>query len=165
MKTALVIANYDPAWPSLFAREADALGRAVPAFRALEHVGSTAVPGLAAAPTIDLVAAVDDPQSLDPDPVEGMGYAEARRVEEREPGRRFFWRGTPAFHLYHLHVVQHGGSLWARHLAFRDRLRADRALAERYAHHKRQLARQFGRDVEAYAEAKTSFIDAALTAP
>lgn len=159
-----VIANYDPSWPSLFRAEADALASAVPALRAVEHIGSTAVPGLSAAPTIDLLGAVDDPQALSPHPLEGMGYAEARAVDAREPGRRFFWRGTAAFPLYHLHVVQAGGSLWRRHLAFRDALRADRALAERYTHHRRALARQFADDAEAYAEAKTAFVDAVLRA-
>lgn len=163
MTEPLVIANYDPDWPRLFAREAESLAAAVPSIEAVEHIGSTAVPGLSARPTIDLLAGVRDVHAVAAHALEGMGYEEARRVGDREAGHRFFWRGTERFPLYHLHLVTAGGSLWRRHLAFRDRLRADRDLAERYTHHKLQLARHYAGDAEAYAEAKTAFIDAALS--
>ena len=162
MSTPLVIANYDPSWPSLFSQEAEALRSAVTDLTAIEHIGSTAVPGMAATPTIDLLGGVADVQALGASGLEGMGYAEVRRVGEREPGLRLFARGTAAFPLYHLHIVTSGGSLWRRHLVFRDRLRADRDLAERYAHHKRQIARQYTDSPEAYAEAKATFIEAVL---
>lgn len=159
----LVIANYNPEWPGLFEKEAEALRSAVPTLHAVEHIGSTAVPGMSARPTIDLLAGAADVHGVDARALEGMGYAEAHRVGDREPGRRFFWRGTDAFPLYHLHVVIEDGDLWRRHLAFRDRLRADPTFAERYAHHKRQLARQYADDPEVYAEAKSTFIEAALS--
>jgi GrpB-like predicted nucleotidyltransferase (UPF0157 family) len=154
--SAVVLANYNPEWPRQFEREAAALIEAVPAVRRVEHVGSTAVPGLAAQPTVDLLAGVDDPSALDAGPLEALGYAEVESA--REPDRRLFWKGTPTFRTYELEVVRECGARWERRLALRDRLRADLELAEHYAHHKRQLARQYADHPEAYAEAKTAFV-------
>lgn len=165
MSAPPVIADYDPAWPALFEREASAVRAAVEGVRRIEHVGSTAVPGMSARPTIDLLAGADDPAVLDADTLAGLGYTEVPDVRDRSPGRRLFWKGTPAFQTYHLHVVTGDGALWARALAFRDRLRADRDLAERYAHHKRQLARRYADRPDAYAVAKVTFIDTVLQDP
>ena len=153
---SLVIANYDPDWPLHFEREAEAV-RAVPAVRAVEHVGSTAVPGLAARPTIDLLVGVADPAAAPPEPFEALGYA-----EERAAPVRTFWKGSRTFRTYELVVVEAGGVEWDRRIALRDRLRADPAAAERYTHRKRELAREHKGDPAAYAEAKRAFIDTLL---
>ena len=152
----LVIADYDPAWPRLFERETLAVRTAVPTIPHVEHVGSTAVPGLSATPTVDLLAGTADPSALDADRLGALGYVETALPEA---DRRFFWKGTEAFQTYHLHLVYLDGPLWRRFLAFRDRLRADLALAERYDHHKRQALRRGG---DGYAEAKAAFIDGVL---
>lgn len=162
MSAPPVIADYDPAWPRLFEREAAVLLAAAEGVRRIEHVGSTAVPGMSARPTIDLLAGADDPAAVDADALAGLGYTEVADVRDRSPGRRLFWKGTPAFQTYHLHVVAADGALWARARAFRDRLRADRDLAERYAHHKRQLAARYADRPDAYAVAKVTFVDTVL---
>ena len=149
---SLVIANYDPEWPLHFDREAEAV-RAVGGVRAVEHVGSTAVPGLPARPTIDLLVGVDDPDAAPPAPFEALGYQ-----EDRAAPTRTFWKGTRAFRTYQLVVVEAGGEAWGRRLALRDRLRADPALAERYAHRKRELSREHEGDPAAYAEAKEAVV-------
>ena len=151
----LVIANYDPDWPLHFEREAEAV-RAVPAVRAVEHVGSTAVPGLAARPTVDLLVGVEDP-AAPPGPFEALGYR-----EEAGAPVRTFWKGTRTFRTYELLVVREGGAEWGRRLALRDRLRADEAVAERYAHRKRALAREHAGDRAAYARAKAALVDETL---
>ena len=153
---SLVIANYDPEWPLHFEREAEAV-RAVPAVRAVEHVGSTAVPGLAARPTVDLLVGVDDPEAAPPGPFEALGYQE----DGRAPARTF-WKGTRTFRTYQLVVVERGGAEWGRRLALRDRLRDDPELAERYAHRKRELSREHADDPAAYAEAKAAVVDEIL---
>ena len=160
MSRPLVIANADPEWPRLFEREAASVLASASGVVRVEHVGSTAVPGLAATPTIDLLAGADDPAAVEADALAALRYAEA--VPAPEAGRRFFWKGTAAFPTYHLHLVRLDGDLWARYLAFRDRLRADLALAERYDHHKRQALRDHTGDPAAYAAAKAAFIDGVL---
>ena len=163
MRRPLVIANADPEWPRLFEREAASVLTSVPGVGAVEHVGSTAVPGLAATPTIDLLAGAPDPAAVDAGALAALGYAEVPDPEAvlPEAARRFFWKGTEAFQTYHLHLVRHDDDLWRRFLAFRDRLRADLALADRYDHHKRQALRTAA-DGPAYAEAKAAFIDGVL---
>lgn len=152
----LVIADYDPAWPRLFEHEAAAVRGALPEIPHLEHVGSTSVPGLASMPTVDLLGGTSNPASLAAASLAALGYTEAVAPEA---DRRVFWKGTPAFQTYHLHLVPLDGPLWQRFLTFRDRLRADLGLAERYAHHKRQALR---RGTDGYAEAKAAFIDNVL---
>lgn len=159
MRRPLVIANADPGWPRLFEREAAAVLASVRGVERVEHVGSTAVPGLAATPTIDLLAGAADPAAIDGAALAALRYAEVDPAPEA--GRRFFWKGTAAFQTYHLHLVRLDGDLWRRFLAFRDRLRGDLALAERYDHHKRQALRGHA-DADAYAEAKAAFVDAVL---
>lgn len=164
MRRPLVIANADPEWPRLFEREAASVIASVPEIERVEHVGSTAVPGLAATPTIDLLAGAPDPAAVGAGPIEALGYDEVdgTAVGLPEAVHRFFWKGTAAFQTYHLHLVRLEGDLWRRFLAFRDRLRGDLALAERYDHHKRQALRQHA-GADAYAEAKAAFIDRVLT--
>lgn len=154
--SAVVLADYDPEWPRQYEREAAAVLAAVPDIRRVEHVGSTAVPGLAAEPTVDVLGAADEPGALDVRPLIALGYAEVEPA--RESGRRLFWKGTPTFRTYGLEVVRPDGDRWRRRIALRDALRADLDLAERYAHQKRLLARQHAGDPEAYAEAKAAFV-------
>jgi GrpB-like predicted nucleotidyltransferase (UPF0157 family) len=158
--SAVVIANYDPEWPRLFEREAAAVLAGVEGVRRVEHVGSTAVPGLSARPTVDLLAGADDPSALDADALAALGYAEVEAA--RGPDRRLFGKGTPAFQTYELEAVRLDGERWRRRLALRDRLRSDLDLAERYAHRKRQLAREHGGDAAAYARAKAALVTALL---
>lgn len=156
----LVIANYNPEWPRLFEREAGEVAAGLGGVLGVEHVGSTAVPGQAALPTIDLLAGVDDPADVDAALLSALGYTESGEAEGAE--HRLFWKGTEAYPTYHLHLVTHEGEWWTQALAFRDRLRDDLDLAERYAHEKRQLARQHADDPAAYAAAKADVIGAAL---
>ncbi len=149
---------YDPAWPALFAAEARrlhaALGTGLPL--ALEHVGSTAVPGLAAKPILDLAG------GLPPDAARAAYVAAlvragwVHRGEQGIPGRDFFRRGEPR--AYHLHLSARDGAFWREHLAFRDALRASDALRDAYAALKHDLARRFPRDREAYIEGKGAFV-------
>lgn len=149
---SLVIANYDPEWPLHFEREANAV-RDVEGVRAVEHVGSTAVPGLAARPTVDLLVGVDDPEATPPEPFDALGYREDSAALVRT-----FWKGSRGFRTYELLVVTWGGAEWDRRLALRGRLRADPDLAERYVHRKRELARQHEGTPSAYAEAKQALV-------
>jgi GrpB-like predicted nucleotidyltransferase (UPF0157 family) len=154
-KRAIVIAGYDPAWPVRFeAERARILGAIGPAARRIEHVGSTAVPGLAAKPIVDILVAVEDPdhEAAFVPALEAAGYV----LRVREPEHRML--RTPQLDV-HVHVWRDGSSEVGRHIAFRDRLRAsaeDRAAYERL---KRSLAQREWDDMNDYAAAKGALIE------
>lgn len=85
------------------------------------------------------------------------------RAEREIPGREFFRRGNPR--AYHVHLAAVGSAFWRDHLTFRDRVRTDDALRDRYAALKRELAARYPEDREAYIAAKTSFVNEVLALP
>lgn len=163
------IVGYDPRWPGSFTVEAERLRGMLPAGLALriEHVGSTAVPGLAAKPVIDVMALVSslaEARASAIAPLEAEGYA--FWADNPDPERMFFVRGLPPSaprRTHHLHLTE-SPTVLARHLAFRDALRASPADAGRYAALKRALAARHADDRDAYTRAKTAHIEAVLAA-
>ena len=159
---AVRLVPYDPAWPELFAAEVTRLRAALPADLplALEHTGSTAVPGLVAKPVLDLLGGYPRGANVQAyiDALVRAGYI--HRGEQGIPGREFFRRGEPR--AYHLHLAVQHGSFWREHLAFRDALRANPRVREAYAELKLDLARRYPRDREAYIEGKSAFITAVV---
>jgi GrpB-like predicted nucleotidyltransferase (UPF0157 family) len=157
----ITIAEYDSRWPSLYEEErdriVDVLGDVV---LDIQHVGSTAVPGLGAKPIIDIMVAVADLAVIEEciQPLEALGYE--FQGEAGVPGRLFFGKGVPRTH--HVHMVEQEGDVWKNALLFRDFLRANPEEANQYHQLKRQLAARFGADREAYTEAKTEFIESVL---
>ena len=155
---------YDPAWPDLYAAE---MARVEPILLSLgvslvlEHTGSTAVPGLAAKPVLDILAGrrSDEERAAAIEALQGTGYV--YRGEQGIPGRDFFRRGEPR--QYHLHLVTMDSPFWRDHLAFRDHLRTHADAAAAYAGLKRELAARYPHDREAYIEGKTTFVEAILT--
>jgi GrpB-like predicted nucleotidyltransferase (UPF0157 family) len=155
------LSDYDPGWPPAYRLEAarirGALGEG--ACR-LEHVGSTAVPGLAAKPVIDVVLEVsdsaDEPAYL-PD-LEAAGYVLRLREKDWFEHRLLNGPDRPV----NLHVFSAGCPEAERMLRFRDRLRGDEADRARYARAKRELAAGEWADVQQYADAKTEVIAAIL---
>jgi GrpB-like predicted nucleotidyltransferase (UPF0157 family) len=146
----IVLVPYDPAWAVRFAQErrriADALG---PAALRIDHVGSTAVPGLAAKPIVDVqlsVTDVEDEAAYLPH-LEACGY----RLRVRSPGHRMV--RTPERDV-HVHVCSAGSDWERRHLLFRDRLRHDADDRAVYEATKRRLAGRNWVDMNAYADAK-----------
>lgn len=157
------LVEYDPAWPERFAhvslRLAEALGDV--ALR-IDHVGSTAVPGLAAKPVVDVQISVgdveDDAKYLSS--IEGEGF-EMRWIE---PGHRYLRPPAELPRLWQVHVCSIG-SEWERvHLLFRDYLRSHPDTAADYAALKHRLAIQYRREPIAYTDAKGPFIEAQLQA-
>lgn len=153
----VIIADYNPQWPSLYAQEAqrlrDALGAAVVE---IEHVGSTSVEGLAAKPVIDLLLIVrslaDAEQAVPALATEGYEYLGENGI----PGRLFFRKGMPRTH--HLHIVESGHHQWPDNLDFRDYLRAHPDEAARYEALKRSLAERFRYQRDDYTSGKSSYI-------
>jgi GrpB-like predicted nucleotidyltransferase (UPF0157 family) len=123
----------------------------------IEHVGSTAVPGLAAKPVIDIQISVPSLEPMEPyrRGLERIGYA-YRPDDESE--HRFFHLDLGGARTFNVHVCAAGGAWERRHLAFRDHLQKDREEAVRYEAVKRGLATRFGHDVDAYADSKSPYI-------
>lgn len=153
--------EYDPVWPRLFEREAarihDVLGDTAVL---IEHAGSTSVPGLAAKPIIDIVLAV--PDTTDEDAYVPALTAAGYRLTFREPDwyehRHFKGPDTNI----NLHTFSAGCAEIDRMLAFRDWLRSHDEDRDRYLSVKRQLATRTWRDIDEYAEAKTTVIQEIL---
>lgn len=126
---------------------------------AIEHVGSTAVPGLAAKPVIDLVVVVEPERVQEAiDRLAAVGYV--HRGDLGVEGREAF-SSPDSERRHHLYVSATGSEELRAQLAFRDRLRRDTALAAEYEALKRELAVRFRDDRPGYTEAKTDFVVAA----
>jgi GrpB-like predicted nucleotidyltransferase (UPF0157 family) len=159
---AVVIEPYSAEWPGLFRELAGALRRALgDAAIRIDHIGSTAVPGLAAKPIIDVQISV---RQLEP--VESYGLALVHlgyrfRPDNDDPSRRYFREGSGRRRT-HVHVRQAGSPDEQRTLLFRDYLRADRDEMRRYEGAKRRLATQYRHRRRAYVDAKGVIIEKML---
>jgi tRNA-binding protein len=173
----LVIVSSDPAWPAEYARLARALGSALSQCGCtLEHVGSTAVPGLDAKPILDVAIVINaSPGAAGAragirDALARVGYVP--EGEKGVPGRESFRRTGAAVPTnaqgpwmdHHLYLVEEGGRPVTEYRLLRDLLVRKPEWAARYAMLKRSLAEAFGDDREGYTEAKTSWIVATLRA-
>jgi len=159
----IVIEPYDPRWPSTFETERDALEPVLAPWLVgpIEHIGSTAVPGLPAKPIIDIMAAVRDLASSEP-AIEALRALSYCYFDYQADRMHWLCKPSDLERTHHLHLVPYGSSLWRDRLAFRDRLRRDEPLRAAYRDLKLELARAFRDDREAYTEAKTAFVVAAL---
>ena len=149
---AIVIVDSRPEWETRFAHERDRIVGALGSVACrVEHIGSTAVPGLAAKPIVDIAVAVDavDGEQLIP-PLEAAGYL----LRVREEDHLMF---RPPTRDVHVHVWPDGPEI-ERHLAFRDRLRASPGDRLRYERVKRELATRTWETMDDYADAKSDVI-------
>lgn len=154
------MADHDPQWAELFAAEAEVIRRAAgPLALEVEHVGSTAVPGLVAKPILDLAVAVR--AAADVTEVArrliGTGYLD-RGDQGREGGYLLVRDAEPDLRTVHLHIVTSDDAQWAGYLSFRDALRRDAALRNEYAALKAALAARYPEDREQYTNGKHAFI-------
>lgn len=163
MATPVAIAAHDAAWAGEFRSIATALrGRLGAVVLAVDHVGSTAVAGLAAKPVIDVdvtLATPDDIASAG-DLLVQAGY-EPRGNRYDDGMWAFSLKGRPAQRVY---LCAPGNDTHHRRIVFRDRLRAEPVLAAAYAALKHDLAARFPRDGDAYTAAKSRFIAEAVDA-
>ena len=152
------LAEYDPSWPELFRREEEriraALGERVVR---MDHVGSTAVPGLAAKPMIDICLVVTDSSDEEAyvSALEAAGYV----LRAREPDwyeHRLFKGHAPSVNL---HVYSEGCPEIERYLVFRGRLRTNQADRDLYERTKRELAKREWKYVQNYADAKSAVVE------
>jgi GrpB-like predicted nucleotidyltransferase (UPF0157 family) len=163
MAVKVTIVDYNPIWPELFEREKGKLLVAVGDYVLdIQHVGSTAVPGLAAKPVIDImigVRALAEADAACIKPIVQLGYEYVQAFETMMPFRRYFRRDNPdGVRTHQIHLVEKESEFWQRHLAFRDYLRSHQEARAAYEQIKRDLAVQEWETVNDYAAAKTDFI-------
>jgi GrpB-like predicted nucleotidyltransferase (UPF0157 family)/8-oxo-dGTP pyrophosphatase MutT (NUDIX family) len=161
------VAAYRPEWTDLGVRFASAVASLLgPRSAAVEHIGSTSVPGLAAKPVIDL--AVRLVPGFDHDDLVAVltqaGWI-YRGDAGGEGGLIFVSETQPWFRVAHIHAVAYDDPQFERYIEVRDRLRADPDAVARYAAVKAGLARRFPKDPKAYTAGKTDFIVALLASP
>jgi GrpB-like predicted nucleotidyltransferase (UPF0157 family) len=159
----VIVEPYDPDWPAKFEAERKVLAAVLAPWLVgpIEHIGSTAVPGLPAKPVIDIMGAVRDLSSSKP-ALKALLPLSYCYFDYRADVMHWFCKPSDTERTHHLHLVPFESELWHERLAFRDRLRSDEATRLAYRDLKLRLAFEFRDDREAYTAAKTGFIQSVL---
>jgi len=160
-KRTVKLEPHSERWRQLFDEEAARIRAAIGEVVAtIEHIGSTSIGGIAAKPIIDIAVGVekiaDGARCVRP--LENIGYE--YRGEHGIAGRFYFVKGEPRSH--HLHVLEMDSDFWRSHLLFRDYLRENKAIAEEYENLKKELAKRYAENREAYTNGKAGFIENVL---
>jgi len=167
MHAPVIIVEYDPRWPQIYLEEKKrVLGILGERALSIEHIGSTAVPGLGAKPIIDMMVGVRDEETGDECQrlLYDAGYTDVTPEPQESDWYYCLGKGPHSFG-FHLHLVRHGSGHWERHLVFRDYLREHPETAQEYYELKKGLSEEHGTERLAYTEAKTNFIISILAKP
>lgn len=149
--------DYTSLWIELYREEEERIRAAIGHLIIdLQHIGSTAIPGIRAKPILDMMAGVARLKEalMCRAPLEALGYDYAEHAEVAND--YVFGKGVARTHL--LHVVEYESAEWTNHLRFRDRLRNDWALAQEYERLKVELSLKFSENRAEYTSAKSEFI-------
>lgn len=159
MPQHIFVVDYDPLWPLLFRKEADAISRILGDNLVLiHHIGSTSVPFLAAKPIIDIMPVVKDLSGVDAVSGEFVKLGYEYLGEFGIKGRRYLRKGgQERTHQIHIFQMEDDTNI-LRHLAFRDYLRSHRDVAMEYAALKKDLAARFPYDIDGYCDGKDAFV-------
>lgn len=156
-----MITPADPEWAATYHHfVAELLPHLPDAVVTVEHIGSTAVPGLAAKPILDIAVGLRggfDPEEASA-ALESFGFTRRGDSPGPEVDRNFGFELEDRVRLVNAHLVRYGGREWTAYVSFRDRLRADDGARDAYARIKRDLAENFPSDRLAYISGKTTFI-------
>jgi GrpB-like predicted nucleotidyltransferase (UPF0157 family) len=153
----LRLVPYSDDWPELYRQEAGHIRQAIGQYISdVQHLGSTAVPGMMGKPIIDIGVAVDslDEAEICIKPLEDIGYE--YRCKSEVPKSHYLVKGNPS--RYHLRIYEKESQDWKEHVRFRDRLRQDPTLVREYTGLKRRLYRKLRGNRKAYQEGKSEFI-------
>ncbi|BFH68147.1 hypothetical protein J27TS7_29960 [Paenibacillus dendritiformis] len=160
----VVISDYNPDWVHDYEQEKRAIKEALSDIAvAVEHIGSTSVPGLGAKPIIDIMVGVHRLEDLTEAHIERLAAIGYEYVPKPDwPERRFFRRGRWRAGTHHLHIYRHGDTHWEEQLLFRDYLRSRPDVREQYRQLKLALASQYPDDRVEYTRRKAPFIEHVL---
>ena len=159
-RTMVRLVDHEPAWAALFIAEQTSIRTWLGELAVdVQHVGSTAAPGLAAKPILDIAVAVRASADvmLAADRLRNAGYLD-RGSAGREGGHLLVREIAPEVRSAHIHIMDAADPQWSDYLRFRDRLRSDGDVRQKYAQLKAQLAHAFGADRRAYTAGKSAFI-------
>lgn len=163
--TVVELVPYDADWPRRFRATAAELRSAFPT-AAIEHIGSTSVPGLSSKDTIDVAVGVPDVlaaldrQTLDALAASGFLYRPASFADD--PDHAFLDRIVADHRTDHIHVIRLGSEVFSGHILFRDFLRANPDAAARYERAKLELAARFHDRRNEYVDRKQAIVDALM---
>ena len=159
------LVEYDPDWPDRFASEKVSLEAVLRPWLAgpIEHIGSTAIPGMPAKPVIDIMAPVENIEASRP-AISAVARLNYVYFPYRAEIMHWFCKPSAAFRTHHLHLVPLGSQRWNDCLAFRNAIRSNVDWANEYRALKRRLAAEFKFDREAYTEGKSPFVQRVLSA-
>ncbi len=162
----IVVCDFDPAWAAMFEQEQRRLRTALGSIViTVEHIESTAVPGLAAKPIIDLLVGVPslaEARSPCLEPLQALGYTYIAKYESWLPGETLFRRGMPGPSTHHLHLMEPSSPRWDEYIQLRDYLRGHPQIAGAYANVKKALALVFDDEIVGYRNAKRPFLQAVI---
>jgi GrpB-like predicted nucleotidyltransferase (UPF0157 family) len=167
-KDAISLVDYNPAWPTLASAMIQRIKTILPYswIVDIQHVGSTAIPGIAAKPIIDIYVGVTSLALAIQHaiaPIEAMGFQYWQ--ENLDKTRMFFVKGMPSFgtgRTHHIHITEYESTPWRRTILFRDYLRQHPAEAKCYEQLKHKLMEQHRYDREAYTDGKNDYVNAIL---
>ena len=165
-RNAPVIVPYNPRWADLFVQEKERLLRLFTGTTVeIEHIGSTAVPGLGGEPVIDVLLGVLGLEQVQKRilALQEMGYRFVPELESQDHEGKIFVIEAAGKHTHHLHVVEMRSEFWRHYLLFRDYLKAHETMIQQYYELKMQLAERFKNDRNAYIDAKSAFIKRILS--
>ena len=147
--------SYNPEWVKIFRKEEKILRNVIGDIEVnIQHVGSTAIPGIPAKPIIDIIIGVSSPKDVEKciKPLEKAGY---KYKGEERPGEYLFTKDP----IYCLHMTKFNNKTWNSYISFRNQLRANKKLANEYKNLKLKLAKKFPDDRESYHAGKVKFIE------
>lgn len=162
MKPPVIIVGYDPRWPVLYKEEKRQILSVIgDRILAIEHIGSTAVPGLGGKDIVDFMVGVDGKEDAD-ECVQRLQSLDYTDITPQPGHTEWFYclSKTPGITpRYHLHLMKYPSPFWSKHILFRDYLRAHPEVAAEYFELKKRLADKYGRDRIGYTDAKSEFIE------
>ncbi len=160
MSAPVELTDYDASWPSKFEQESRAIADAISRWLIgpIEHIGSTAIPGLRAKPIIDIMAPVES-LSASRDALPVLTTLEYEHWPYRADVMHWLCKPSDEFRTHHLHLIPMDSRLWQDRLVFRHYLLANPSVASQYANLKSQLADRYEHDREAYTDGKREFVE------
>ncbi|MCK5185118.1 MAG: GrpB family protein [Candidatus Heimdallarchaeota archaeon] len=160
MSSPIILEKYNPEWPDFFLEERAKIEKALGHLIVkIEHIGSTAIPGMGGKPVIDIMIGVqekDDAEKCIP-LLASIGYVSDPDRHEDFPERKTLDKYAIGAKI-HLYIIDINSEEWVRHILFRDHLRANPDVARDYNKLKVELVKKYRYDREAYTKGKAKFI-------
>lgn len=160
----IFIVPYDPAWPGKFEEEKKLIEKTIGEFviGGVHHIGSTSIPGISAKPIIDIMVGVESLEKSKPC-IELLEKIQYQYFPYKPDQEHWFCKPSPQHRTHHLHIIPTTHPDFKARLAFRDYLRNNPRYKNEYEDLKKNLAKKFINNRDAYTDAKTQFVNKILS--